>query len=209
LPDLWESDKTEGRQLLKELRQLSRGALAEMRTLLLELRPTVLVEARLSDLLRQLTEAVIGRTGIPVVVSVDKECEVPSDVHVALYRIAQEVLNNVVKHAHATQVAVGLRCTSLAQETSPPTTGGERSVELCISDNGRGFDPNCVPSDRLGLGIIRERAQAIGASLEIESEPGAGTRVSVVWVQDRWRQGREADSQSEHRFAEGPATERR
>jgi signal transduction histidine kinase len=134
---------------------------------------------------------------------------VPSDVHVALYRIAQEVLNNVVKHAHATQVAVGLRCTSLAQETSPPTTGGERSVELCISDNGRGFDPNCVPSDRLGLGIIRERAQAIGASLEIESEPGAGTRVSVVWVQDRWRQGREADSQSEHRFAEGPATERR
>jgi ligand-binding sensor domain-containing protein/signal transduction histidine kinase len=209
LPDLWESDKTEGRQLLKELRQLSRGALAEMRTLLLELRPTVLVEARLSDLLRQLAEAVIGRTGIPVEVSVDKECEVPSDVHVALYRIAQEVLNNVVKHAHATQVAVGLRCTSPAQETSPPTTGGERSVELCISDNGRGFDPNCVPSDRLGLGIIRERAQAIGASLEIESEPGSGTRVSVVWGQDRWRQEREADSLSEHRLAGGPVTGRR
>jgi nitrate/nitrite-specific signal transduction histidine kinase len=183
LPALWESDQDEGRQLLKELRQLSRGALAEMRTLLLELRPAVLVEARLSDLLRQLAEAVIGRTGIPVAIAVDKACEVPSDVHVALYRIAQEALNNVVKHAYATQVSVILECTPLTPETSSlgRTQRAQQVVDLCISDNGRGFDPGAIPSDRLGLGIIRERAQSIGASLEIESEPGSGTRIRVTW----------------------------
>ena len=68
LPALWENDPAEGRQLLGELRQLTRGALAEMRTLLLELRPAALVEANLGDLLRQLAESVSGRTGIPVAV---------------------------------------------------------------------------------------------------------------------------------------------
>ena len=195
LPDLWENDQHEGRQLLKELRQLSRGALAEMRTLLLELRPAVLVEARLSDLLRQLAEAVIGRTGIPVVIAVDKACEVPSDVHVVLYRIAQEALNNVVKHAYATQVSVNLRCAPLTRETSFPGRGAEQwAIELRISDNGRGFDPDCIPSDRLGLGIIRERAQSIGASLEIASEPGSGTQIRVVWEPDRWWNGQRGDS---------------
>jgi len=179
LPPLWESDQAEGRQLLQELRQLSRGALAEMRTLLLELRPAALVEAGLGDLLRQLGEAVTGRKGVPVTVSVGGEHAIPDDVHVALYRIAQEALNNVVKHARASQVTVSLR-------HSPPAGQEEVGaiVELCISDNGRGFDPGCVPSDRLGLGIIRERAQAIGASVKIDSQPGHGTQVTVVWKED-------------------------
>ena len=172
LPDLWESDPEEGRELLRELRQLSRGALAEMRTLLMELRPMVLVEARLGDLLRQLAEGVVGRTGAPVDVTVDRGCELPPDVHVAFYRIAQEALNNVVKHAQASGVKVLLRCTG---------EDGGRMVELCISDDGCGFDLCDVPTDHLGLGIIRERAQAIGAHLDIVSCPGAGTRVEVVW----------------------------
>jgi GAF domain-containing protein len=176
LPALWESDQEEGRQLLKELRQLSRGALAEMRTLLLELRPATLVEASLGDLLRQLGEAVIGRTGVPVTVTVEGGRAIPDDVHVALYRIAQEALNNVVKHAHASQVMVSLR-------RFPPASGGDRegTVELCINDDGRGFDPSYIPPDRLGLGIIRERAQTIGATLKIDSRPGHGTQVTAVW----------------------------
>jgi GAF domain-containing protein/HAMP domain-containing protein len=176
LPALWESDQEEGRQLLKELRQLSRGALAEMRTLLLELRPATLVEASLGDLLRQLGEAVIGRTGVPVTVTVEGGRAIPDDVHVALYRIAQEALNNVVKHAHASQVMVSLR-------RFPPASGGDRegTVELCINDDGRGFDPSYIPPDRLGLGIIRERAQTIGATLKIDSRPGRGTQVTAVW----------------------------
>jgi nitrate/nitrite-specific signal transduction histidine kinase len=179
LPALWESDQDEGRRLLAEMRRLSRGALAEMRTLLLELRPAAVVEASLGDLLRQLAEAVAGRKDVSVTVSVEGQCTLPTDVHVALYRIAQEALNNVVKHAHASQVTVGLRCSS-----SLPTGTGEgqqKMVELHVSDDGRGFDPSSISPDHLGLGIMRERAQAIGATLEIESRPGHGTQVMVVW----------------------------
>ena len=175
LPAQWESDPEEALQLLKELRQLSRGALAEMRTLLLELRPAVLVEANLGDLLRQLGEAITGRKGVPVTVTVEgcrdliNRVSLPDEVHVTLYRIAQEALNNVSKHAQADRVAVSLQCQP------------EAGVELCIRDDGRGFDPDHVPPDSLGLGIMRERAEAIAARLEIESQPGHGTQVKVRW----------------------------
>jgi GAF domain-containing protein/HAMP domain-containing protein len=183
LPPLWESDQDEGRELLKELRQLSRGALAEMRTLLLELRPAALAEASLADLLHQLGEAVTGRTGLPVTVTVEGEGALPSDVHVALYRMAQEALNNVVKHARASQVVVSL---SYARPLFPPQaegmpTGQGGTVELYVSDDGRGFDPSRIPPESMGLNIIRERAQAIGARLTVESEIGRGTKVTVVW----------------------------
>jgi signal transduction histidine kinase len=177
LPPVWEADQSEGRQLLRELRQLNRGALAEMRTLLMELRPAALTEAALGDLLRQLAEAVTGRTGLPVSVEVEGQCTLPSDVQVALYRIAQEALNNVVKHAFATRVSVTLQCT-LDPATEP------RRIELRVSDDGRGFDPGSVPANRLGLGIIRERAQAVGATATIDSQPGRGTAVAVVWEED-------------------------
>ena len=141
-----------------------------------------LVEAGLGDLLRQLGEAVTGRKGIPVALMVEGDCAIPDDVHVALYRIAQEALNNVVKHANASQVAVSLRCI--------PSASRDRAagaVELCISDDGRGFDPDGIPPDRLGLGIIRERAQAIGATLKIDSQSGYGTQVKVRWEEDGGR----------------------
>lgn len=178
LPELWESDQAEGRKLLNDLKQLSRGALAEMRTLLLELRPAALAETPLPDLLRQLGDAVTGRTGVPVGMSVDGHCRVPSDLHVALYRIAQEALNNVVKHSRASQVAVDLSC-----HPSPDHRSGHRpkEVELRVSDNGCGFDPGQIPADRLGLGIIRERAQAVGAEIEILSQTDQGTAIVVTW----------------------------
>jgi nitrate/nitrite-specific signal transduction histidine kinase len=181
LPELWETDPDEGRELLDELKQLSRGALAEMRTLLLELRPAALVEANLADLLRQLAEAVTGREGVPVEVTIEGQCRLEPDVHVALYRIAQEALNNVVKHAQAGRVEVSLTCAPRDPSewgSSKEGLQGEQ-VELCIYDDGRGFDPSDVPPDRLGLGIIRERAQAIGAALQIDTLPGRGTVVRV------------------------------
>jgi signal transduction histidine kinase len=160
---------------LEKLRQMSRGALAEMRTLLLEMRPAALAEMNLEDLLRQLAQAATGRMGVPVAVVVEGECTLSSDVHAVLYRIAQEALNNVVKHAQANQVVVSLRCLAPAEE------GG---VELCISDDGRGFDPSDIPTGHLGLGIMRERAQDIGAAFEVESRPGHGTRITVVWEEE-------------------------
>lgn len=167
IPDLWEMNPVEGRRRLEELRQLTRGALAEMRTLLVELRPNALVEVPLSTLLRQLTEAMVGRSRIAIQLSAEGERRLPPDVQVGLYRIAQEALNNVFKHARATQAVVTLR-------------QGE-TVRLTVADDGAGFDPAAVTADHLGLKIMRERAEAIGARLSIYSEPGDGTQISVVW----------------------------
>jgi signal transduction histidine kinase len=159
---------------------LTRGALAEMRALLMELRPAALAEASMKDLLRQLGQAATGREGIPVTVTVDKGCgpsmdETPAEIRIALYRITQEALNNVVKHAQASQVSVTLDCT--------PAPQGIR-VELCICDDGLGFDPEGVSQDHLGLGIMHERAASIHAQLQVESQPGGGTQVKVVWTSD-------------------------
>jgi signal transduction histidine kinase len=183
LPDIWQSNPDEGQQLLHKLKQLSRGALAEMRALLMELRPAALAEASMMDLLRQLGQAASGREGIRVSVAVDKACELPANVRVTLYRIAQEALNNIVKHAQASQVDVSLRC------TVPPSADGavpEHSgrVELRIRDDGLGFDPSSVSQDHLGLGIMQERAESIRGQLEVKSEPGGGTQISVVWTDD-------------------------
>jgi two-component system nitrate/nitrite sensor histidine kinase NarX len=168
LPRLWERDEQLGRDRLEEVRQLTRGALAEMRTLLLELRPSALVDADLGDLLRQLAEATTGRSRIPVAVQVEGACPMTAEVKVAFYRIAQEALNNVAKHAQAEHATVQLNC-------SPG------QVEMCVSDDGRGFDPHDIPPDHLGVGIMRERAEAIGATLRLSSEAGQGTEVTVIW----------------------------
>ena len=176
LPRLWERDPDEGWRRLEELRQLTRGALAEMRTLLLELRPAALTETGLGDLLHQLAEAITGRMRVPVALTVEGERSLPPDVQVALYRIAQEALNNVAKHAGASDAAVSLRY-------FPPDVGGEQrgGIELRIRDDGRGFDLESIPPESLGLGIMRERAEAIDAVLKIDSQVGHGTEVVVIW----------------------------
>jgi signal transduction histidine kinase/ligand-binding sensor domain-containing protein len=185
VPDVWQSSPEEGADLLHKLRQLTQGALAEMRALLMELRPATLVEASMQDLLGQLGRAVTGREGIPVAVSVDEGCRLPTDLHVALYRIAQEALNNVVKHAQASRVEVSLRCAPLPGTSAPREgEGNGPQVALTIRDDGCGFDPSQASRERLGLGIMAERAAAVGARLEIHSGPGQGTQIRVVWPKD-------------------------
>ena len=98
----------------------------------------------------------------------------------ALYRIAQEALNNVVKHARASQATVALRASPAP--ATPSEWGPRGMVELIIRDDGRGFDPDHTSPERLGLGIMRERAQTIGAELTIDSQPGQGTEVRAVWA---------------------------
>jgi signal transduction histidine kinase len=166
LPRLWQRSPEMGQAKLEELRELTRGALAEMRTLLLELRPATLTESSLEELLRQLATAVIGRSRLQVTVAVEGERPLSPETQVALYRMAQEALNNVVKHAGASQVTISLRF-------------DEAGTELRVADNGRGFDPATVSVHSLGLGIMRDRAAKIGAELQIESEIGKGT---AVWV---------------------------
>lgn len=170
LPRLWDKRPDDARKRLDELRELTRGALAEMRTLLLELRPSTLTEVELSELLRQLTEAMIARARLPVTLTIDGEPPtLPPDVQLALYRIAQEALNNVTKHAQASAVSVDLKI-------------DDDLLTLRIEDNGRGFDPSTIPPDHMGVSIMRERAETIGAVLEIDSQPGKGTRLQVQWT---------------------------
>jgi PAS domain S-box-containing protein len=183
LPRLWERKPDEGRRCLEEIRHLTRGALVEMRTLLLELRPSGLLEVGLDDLLRQLAEATSSRARLPVALTVDGKCPLGPDVQVTLYRIAQEALNNIVKHARASHAEASLRCVLSLSPCEGERPGGR--AELCIRDDGRGFDLDNVPADRLGLGIMRERAEAMGATLTIESRPGHGTQIAVVWEEDK------------------------
>ena len=172
MPRLLEKKPEEGWKRLEELRQLTRGALAEMRTLLVELRPSSLIEAEFSDLLHQLAEASTGRTGVEIETNIEGEQEIPADIKVAFYRIAQEALNNVVKHAAASQVVV-----SLIQQPE--------KIRLSVQDNGRGFDPAEISSENLGLGIMRERVDAIGADLTIDTQIGRGTEVIAEWREHR------------------------
>ena len=168
LPRLWERNKEEGLQKLEEVRQLTRGALAEMRTLLFELRPAALADAELSDLLRQLSESVIGRARVPVTLEVEGTCAIPTDVKIAFYRIAQEALNNIAKHSGASRAQITLHCEP-------------HQVSMQIIDNGHGFDMNQTAPGSFGLGNMNERANHIGAKLQIESKIGEGTEISVTW----------------------------
>ena len=168
LPQILENDPEEGRRRLEELRQSTRGALAEMRTLLLELRPSALLEADTSDLFKHLADAFTGRTRVPVHFKFNNLCPLPGEIKMALYRIAQEALNNIARHAEANQVNLNLICQP-------------EHVELEIQDNGIGFEPSEISAEHLGLRIMKERAEAIEAELSIQSSPGMGTSVYTHW----------------------------
>lgn len=166
LPRLWERSPEEGRQSLEDLRRLTRGAQADMRLLLAELLPSTLTDAELGDLLRLLGKALAGRTNIPINVNVMGEGKLPNEVQVALYRLCQEGLSNIARHAGASQVDIYLNYEPDA-------------VELRIRDDGRGFDPDKTPPGHYGLSMMRERAAAIGAKLSITSQPGHGTEIII------------------------------
>ncbi len=171
LPELWEINPAEARKSNEELRQLTRGALAEMRTLLLELRPATLAQTRIADLLKQLSEAVIGRARLPVELVVEGDYELPPDVKVVFYRIAQESLNNIVKYSRATRVRIRI-CLDCDL------------VHLEINDNGIGFDTLVVKPTSLGMRIMRERAESIQAQFGINSAISQGTTVTIDWQKD-------------------------
>ena len=171
VPDLWKTNPDEGRRRLDQLRKLTRSALAEMRLLLIELRPTALTDISFADLLRQLVEAAAGTTNAEFSVEMlgDMRARLEPDAQVGLYRIAQEALNNITKHAKARKVSVTLDCKPSGR------------VDLVIRDDGQGFDLKSIPAGHLGVGIMRERAAAIGAKLNVKSAPGNGTEIRLTW----------------------------
>jgi two-component system nitrate/nitrite sensor histidine kinase NarX len=168
LPSLWRSNPLDGERCLAELQRLTWGALAEMRTLLLELRPAALADMDLRELLKQLGQAAIARVPVlEVRVIADGERKLAADIQVALYRVAQEALNNILKHAEARHVELRL------------LRGSDR-VELRVIDDGRGFDPRSIPPGHFGVSMMRERVESIGATLAIRSRRGHGTSIKVV-----------------------------
>ncbi len=168
LPRLWERDQAEARRSLEDLRKLTRGAMAEMRALLAELRPSTLTDAELGDLLRLLGNAFTGRTNIPAKVTVVGQGALPADVQVAIYRVCQEALNNVAKHAEASRVEINLKHENTA-------------IELSIRDDGQGFETERTTSGHYGLSMMHERLEAVGARLSITSQPGHGTELIIRW----------------------------
>ena len=175
LPRLWERDQDEARKSLKDLRRLTRAAQAEMRALLAELRPSAITDTDLGDLLHLLGNALSGRINIPVTVTVAKEVILPPEIQLAFYRICQEALNNIAKHAKASRVDIGLKHDGT-------------DIELLIRDDGMGFDPERNTSDHdhfhFGLSMMQERAKTAGARLIITSKPGHGTELILQWAKD-------------------------
>jgi len=169
LPRLWEQDQNEARRSLEDLRRLTRGAMAELRALLAELRPSTLIDSDLGDLLRLLGTAFTGRTNVPVKLTIVGQGTLPANVQVSIYRICQEMLNNIAKHAGAGLVEINLM-------------HADASIELSIHDDGRGFDPERTSSGHYGLSMMRERAEAMGARLSVNSQPGHGTELTISWA---------------------------
>jgi two-component system nitrate/nitrite sensor histidine kinase NarX len=170
LPRLWDRDQAEARRSLEDLRRLTRGAMAEMRALLAELRPSTLTDSDLGDLLRLLCNAFSGRTNLPVILTTVEELILPTEVQVAFYRVCQEALNNIAKHAKASQIEIDLK-------------QDQTMIELCIRDNGLGFNPEeKLPGMHYGLIMMRERAEAAGAILTVMSQPGHGSELTLRWM---------------------------
>jgi PAS domain S-box-containing protein len=171
LPRLWDRDQDEARRSLDDLRRLTRAAQAEMRALLAELRPSALTDTDIGDLLHLLGNALSGRINIPIAVSVAKEVILPAEVQVAFYRVCQEALNNIAKHAKASQVDIDLQHEG-------------QIIKMHIRDDGRGFDSaDPIPAGHYGLGMMRERAEAAGALLTVTSQPGHGTELVMQWME--------------------------
>lgn len=169
LPRLWERNPDEARISLKDLRRLIHGAQAEMRVLLSELRPTTLIDTELGELLLLLSNAFSGRTNIPVELTVSGEGIHSADIQEALYRICQESLNNIARHTKATQVEIELRHTP-------------SGLKLLIRDNGCGFDlSSSLSPGHYGLNMMRERAEAVGAIINIISQLNIGTEIVIEW----------------------------
>lgn len=155
------------RAYLSRLGETSQQSLKEMRLLVYELRPLALENVGLTGALQQRLDAVEARAGVDARLRIEGMIRVPVAMEEDLYRIAEQALNNALKHAAATTVTVRMDC-------------GEERVAVEVVDNGCGFDPASV-EDKGGQGLVsmRERANRIGGILTVVSSPGQGTTIRV------------------------------
>ena len=155
-------------EYLRDLQDTAREALAEMRLLIYELRPSVLAEEGLVAALQARLLSVEGRAGLKTHLKVEVEDVLPPEVEEGLYRLAREALNNALRHAQASNITVVLRYAS------------PEEVALEVVDDGIGFDLTSVrEKGGLGLPAMEERVARLGGRLTVGRGPRGGTRVLV------------------------------
>lgn len=157
----------EARNNLKELKKMSLDALAEMRLLIYELRPSVFEQEGLIAAIQARLDAVEGRMGLQTSFVIEGEISLSRQIEETFYRITQEALNNILKHANARTTTI-----TLSQD--------EHMVCLEIADDGIGFEPTQrCEAGCMGVRGMQDRARELGAVFEIISQVGSGTRVIV------------------------------
>ena len=164
---LFERDPAQAQEQLMRVKSLAQDALTEMRSLIFELRPAELAADGFVATLRKHCEVVSRVRHVEIDLKVDGDAELSPETEMELFRITQEALNNAIKHAGASRIAVDVTL--------------DETMRLSVTDNGVGFEPESVDArgKRLGLTSMLERAQALGATLVVDSAPGRGTRVIV------------------------------
>ncbi|MBI3175282.1 MAG: HAMP domain-containing protein [Chloroflexi bacterium] len=164
-----ERDPAKLAEPLDYILSLAEAGLSEMRALIFELRPESLQNEGLVAALTKQSDALRTRYKLDLVTHFDPEPDIPLKAKEALYRIAQEAMHNIAKHAHATRVELSLR-----------TSDGKLTLE--IRDNGKGFEAAREYPGHLGLKSMPERAAQIGGRFHIESAPGTGTTITVQLI---------------------------
>jgi two-component system NarL family sensor kinase len=156
------------RQTVQHGLTLARANLDEVRRSVLDLRAAPLEGRNLAEALANLAETYTAGNILPVQLTVTGSSQpLPVRIEVGLYRIVQECLTNITRHAEASRAKIGL-------SISP------NQVRLVIEDDGQGFDPAQVPPGHFGLIGLNERVKLLGGKLQLETNPGAGVRVEVV-----------------------------
>ncbi|NMC14126.1 MAG: sensor histidine kinase [Chloroflexi bacterium] len=161
-----------GKTTLEQMLTTTRNGLNETRRVLRALRASPLEELGLANAIRTLAEDVAARGNLGLKLDVPENVDdLPPDIEQGFYRVAQESLENVIQHAQATQLSVHLE-------------SRDKQVTLSITDNGKGINPKKLPDER-GLGIkgMKERAELMGASLQIQSPPQGGTTIKLTMEQ--------------------------
>jgi signal transduction histidine kinase len=167
----WEANPAKARDLLGKSLAQTRSGLTETRRALQALRASPLDDLGLGLAIRNLAESAAQRGGLQLTLDLDEFEPLPPETEQQIYRIAQESLANVLKHAGAQRLAVKLR----------HTDGG---YQFSVQDDGKGFTTGLPLNGHFGLQGLRERADLLGASLVVESAPGQGTTVRLTWQEE-------------------------
>jgi two-component system sensor histidine kinase DegS len=165
---------------LEHIENIANDAYKSLQRYARDLRPSILDQMGLVAALNWLTEEMGKELGIKTSVKSDKFPPLPSEIELAMFRIAQETLNNIRKHAQASAVNITVQLNS-------------NNVKMSITDNGKGFSTSRLTGDlaregKLGVLGMEERARLIGGNLQIKSEPGKGTTViarAPIWTRQK------------------------